>query len=213
MTRLSWLSLLGLLGLLVVAQLHTPTQAQAQIQTQVIDWNLDPNHTQVGFTARHLGFAKVSGEFKKFSAKVRADAKTGKLESVEATAETASVSTGVEKRDNHLRSDDFFNAEKFPQLKLRTKSIKWQGNKFTAKVLLTLRDVTKEVTFTGELLGAQKVNLGGTDQMRAAFEASAKINRKDFGLSFSGLAEGISIVADQVELNINAEISYALPKN
>lgn len=94
--------------------------------------------------------------------------------------------------------------------KLKSKSIQWAGNKFTAKVELTIRKVTKEVVFTGELLGVQKVNFGEGAHMRAAYEATATINRKDFGLSFSGLAEGIAIVGDTVTLELSAEVSRPL---
>jgi polyisoprenoid-binding protein YceI len=179
----------------------------AVAHAQAPAWNLDPNHSHVGFTARHLGFAKVHGEFKKFSATVEADQKTGKITKLEAEAETKSVDTGVEKRDNHLRSDDFFAADKFPTLKLVLKSIKWKGKAFSAVVALTLRGTTKDVKLEGELDGFQRVTLGGTPQLRAAYEAHGKINRKDFGLNFSGLAEGIAIVSDDVELDLEVEIS------
>jgi len=182
----------------------------ASAHAQAAAWNLDPGHSRVAFTARHLGFAKVTGELKQFTAVVSADALTGKLLSVEATAGAASVSTGIERRDVHLRSEDFLAADRFRSLKLKTKSIQWEGNKFTAKVDLTIRNVTKEVVFTGELLGVQKVNFGQGAHMRAAYEATATINRKDFGLSFSGLAEGIAIVGDSVTLELSAEVSRPL---
>jgi polyisoprenoid-binding protein YceI len=176
-----------------------------------VEWTLDASHSSIGFVARHLGFSKASGQFKKFAAVVKADPKTAKLSSLEATAETASIDTGIEKRDAHLRSDDFLNAEKFPQLKLVTKSIKWNGNKFTAQVDLTIRDVTKTVPFKGELLGVHQVNFGQGPQMRAGYEASATINRKDFGLKWSMVTEGLSVVADPVQIELAAELSYTPP--
>ncbi|MFI5306665.1 MAG: YceI family protein [Polyangiales bacterium] len=191
------------LAMITFALLFLSAAAHAQSAA----WNVDPNHSHIGFTARHLGFAKVRGEFKKFSATVDADSKTGKITKLEAEAETKSVDTGVEKRDNHLRSDDFFAADKFPTLKLALKSIKWKGNAFSAVVALTIRGTTKDVKLEGELEGFQRVTLGGTPQLRAAYEAHGKINRKDFGLNFSGLAEGISIVSDDVELDLEVEIS------
>jgi len=178
---------------------------------QSASWTMDPNHSHVGFTARHLGFAKVRGEFKRFSATIEADAKTGKVTKLEAEAETKTVDTGVQKRDDHLRSDDFFNAEKFPKLKLVLKSIKWKGKAFTAVCAVTMRDVTKDVKLEGELLGVETVNFGKGPQLHAAYEATAKVNRKEFGLNFNGLAEGISIVSDDVEINLEMEISLAAP--
>jgi polyisoprenoid-binding protein YceI len=184
----------------------------ASAHAQPVAWTLDPAHSQAGFTARHLGFSKVRGEFKKFSAPVlEADAKTGKITKLEAEAEAASITTGVDKRDAHLRSDDFFAADKFPKVKLVLKSVKWAGKKLNAVVTLTIRDVTKDVKMTGELLGFQTVNFGQGPQLRAGYEANGKINRKDFGLKFSGLAEGVSIVGDDVELSLALEMSTAVP--
>jgi polyisoprenoid-binding protein YceI len=188
---------------LAVAMLFVSASAHAQS----IPWTMDTNHSTVGFTARHLGFTKVHGQFKKIAATIEADAKTAKITKLEAQAETKSVDTGVEKRDNDLRSDNFFNADKFPMLKLVLKSIQWKGNKFTANVALTLRDVTKDVKFEGELVGVQTINFGQGPHQRAAYEAHATINRKDFGLKFSGLAEGVAIVSDNVDINIEIEMS------
>jgi polyisoprenoid-binding protein YceI len=187
----------------LAAALLFATAAQAQPAT----WTLDPGHSQVGFSARHLGFAKVRGEFQKVSATITADAKTGKITALEAEADAKSVDTGIQKRDDHLRSDDFFNAEKFPKLKMVLKTIKWSGKKFTATVALTIRDVTKEVKFQGELLGVQTVNFGQGAHQRAGYEAHATINRKDFGLKFAGVAEGIAIVGDEVELQLELEMT------
>jgi polyisoprenoid-binding protein YceI len=199
MPRLAW----TLTALLITTAAHA----------QSVPWNLDQAHTHLGFTARHLGFAKVHGEFKKFSATViEADAKTGKLTKLEAEADAQSVNTDSEKRDNDLRSDGFFAVDKFPTLKLALKSIKWKGTSFTAVVALTIRDVTKDVKFQGELVGIHMVNFGHGPQLRAAYEARTKINRKDFGLNFAGLVEGISIVADDVEIELDAEISMT-PKS
>ncbi len=184
--------------------------AAPALATEAIRWNLDKGHTHVGFTAKHLAFAKVRGELRDFDAVLEGDPKTGQLVSVEATAQTRSISTGEKKRDKHLQSDDFFNAAKFPVLRLKSKSFAWSGNNFTAQVELTIRNITKVVTFKGERLGVQKVNFGTGEQLRAAYEASATINRKDFGLKFGGLAEGIAIVGDDVVISLEAEVSHPL---
>lgn len=178
------------------------------LQAQDVEWKLDKNHSRVGFTARHLAFAKVRGQFQKFDAKIRADAKTGKLSFFEAIIDAGSVDTDNARRDKHLRSNDFFAADKHPKITIKSKSIKWQGNSFIATVALTIRGVTREVKFEGELLGYRKVNFGRGAHPRAAFEAHAKIDRTKFGLKFNGLAEGISIVSDQVEIHIEVEISH-----
>jgi polyisoprenoid-binding protein YceI len=190
LTSLSWIAL------------ATSTQAQA------VEWNVDQAHSRVAFTAKHLGFSKVEGHFEKFAATIKADAKSAKIEALEATAEAASVNTGIEKRDAHLRADDFFDATKHPQLKLVLKSIKWNGKTFTAKVDLTIRDITKEVTFKGELLGVQTVNFGQGAHPRAGYEATARINRKDFGLKYNGVTEGLAIVGDEIEIELTLEMSH-----
>ena len=177
------------------------------VHAQPTPWTLDKNHSHIGFTARHLGFAKVRGEFKKFDTTVTADKKTAKITALEATVDANSVSTDNEKRDNHLRGDDFFAASKYGTIKLLLKSISWNGNAFTAVVALTIRNTTKDVVFKGELLGVQTVNFGQGAHRRAAYEATATINRKNFGLSFNGLAEGTALVSDDVEINLEAEFS------
>jgi polyisoprenoid-binding protein YceI len=176
-----------------------------------VEWTLDAAHSRVAFVARHLGFSKVEGQFKKFAATVTADSKSGKITALEATADTASVDTGIEKRDTHLKSDDFFNAAQYPQLKIVMKKITWAGNKFTATADLTIRDVTKPVTFKGEFLGTHVVNFGQGPTQRAGYEATAKISRKDFGLKYSAITEGIAIVGDEIEIKLQAEIGYTAP--
>jgi polyisoprenoid-binding protein YceI len=171
-----------------------------------VDWTLDPAHSTVGFTVRHLGITNVHGGFHEFAATVKADVSTGKVSTVEATAKSASVDTGIAQRDNHLRGDDFFNAEKFPTLKVKTKSIEWSGNKCSGMAELTIRDVTKQVPYTCELIGVQKVDFGDGLQQRAGYELTTKINRKDFGLKFSGVSEGVALVGDDVKIEIAAEI-------
>lgn len=172
-----------------------------------VEWSLDPAHSHISFTTRHL-VSKATGQFKKYNAVIKADPKTAKLVSLEATIDAASIDTGIEKRDTHLRSDDFFAVDKYPQLKLVTKSIKWNGNKFTAQADLTIRDVTKSVPFKGELLGVHAANFGQGEHTRAGYEATATINRKDFGLKFAAVNEGIALVGDEVTIDLTAELTH-----
>ena len=179
-------------------------------QAGSVAWSVDKAHSEVSFKVRHLGLSNVRGHFNEFDATTMADAKTGKITSVEATAKTASVDTGMEKRDGHLQSDDFFNAAKYPTLKAKLTSIKWKGDNFTAQATLTLRDITKKVTFKGELIGTHKVNFGSGDQLRAGYQAETKINRKEFGLKFNSLAEGVSVVSDEVTIILDIQIYRSL---
>jgi polyisoprenoid-binding protein YceI len=183
----------------------------AAIKPGPVDWTLDAAHSRIGFTARHLGFSKVDGQFKKFSATIKADAKTAKITELEASADTASIDTGIEKRDAHLKADDFFNAAQFPAVKIKLKKINWTGKTFTAKADLTIRDVTKEVTFKGQLLGVSTVNFGQGLTQRAGYEATTKINRKDFGLKYAAVTEGLALVGDDVEIDLAVEIGYTPP--
>lgn len=194
--------------LVLAASLALPTAASAQ----AVDWNVDLNHSRVGFVARHLGFSKVNGEFKKFTASAKADAKTAELVSFEATIDAASVSTDVEKRDAHLRSDDFFAVEKHPKIVVQSKSIVWKGAKFSGVAVLTIRGNARDVKFEGELLGVRDVDFGRGKHKRAAYEARATVNRKDFGLHFNGLAEGLSIAGDEITIEVTVETSYTPTK-
>ena len=175
-----------------------------------IKWELDKGHSYVGFSVRHLGITNVRGEFEDYEAVIHADPTTGKVTTIEATAKADSVDTGIEGRDNHLKSDDFFNAKKYPTLKLKSKSIEWKGNEVSGVATVTIRNVSKDVKFTGKLIGTQKVNFGDGDQLRAGYELTATINRQDFGLKFNRMAEGVSVVSNQVEIVIEAQASRRL---
>ncbi len=171
-----------------------------------VEWEVDPSHSRVGFWVKHLGITKVRGDFKQFEAKVMADAKTGKIEALDATVKTASVNTENERRDNHLRSDDFFNSDKFPDMKLKLKKITWNGNNFSAEVDLTIRGTTKPVSFTGEQAAVQKVNFGNGPRVQTAYSATAKINRKDYGLNWAKVVEAVPVVGDDVAIELEIEM-------
>jgi len=195
---------LSLLVLPLLLLLADPAAAKPE------EWTIDKTHSTVGFWVRHLGVAKVRGKFKQFDGKIVADDKTGKVRSVEATARTASIDTGVEKRDAHLQSEDFFAAEQYPELKLVTKNVRWRGKKFTADVDLTIRDVTKTVQAEGELLGTHTVDWGGGPELRAGYYGEAKINRKDFNIRWGKVAEGAKVVSDEVTIVVEIEAYRAL---
>jgi polyisoprenoid-binding protein YceI len=182
------------------------TAPATPLAKEATDWQVDSAHTRIGFVVTHLGFSKVRGQFTRYDAQVTADDATGKVSKVVATAETASVNTGVASRDADLRSDNFFSAAKFPQLRLETRALTWDGKKITAVVALTLRDVTKDVTLTGQHLGAGKVDLGYGPQFRTGYTLSGTIKRKDFGLTWDTVTEGLPIVGDEVALELEVQI-------
>ncbi len=175
-----------------------------------LPWELDQAHSTVGFTVRHLGVSKVRGSFGVFAAKAVAEGDSGKLVSVEATVDVGSVDTGMEKRDAHLKAPEFFDAAKFPQMKFVSKEVRFDGKDVALVGDLTIKGVTRSVTFKGEHLGLQKANFGAGDNLRTGYSLSTRINRKDFGLSFAAIMEGVSVVSDEVAIELEIELSRSL---
>lgn len=163
-------------------------------------WSLDPTHTNAGFTVRHAGISKVRGHFADLEGSFVAgeDLESSRFE---ATLKTASVSTGNEDRDNHLRSADFFDAESNPEITFS--STKVASGEITGD--LTISGVTQSVTLEYDYEGAATDPFG---TYRAGFTASTKISRKDFGLTWNAALEaGGVLVSDEVKITIEAEFS------
>ena len=165
-------------------------------------WNVDPSHSTIGFVARHLMVSKVRGSFTEFTA----DVKIGdQLEdsTVTATVQLASVETGSADRDGHLKSPDFFDVENNP-------TMTFTSTKVTPDTLegdLTIKGVTKPVTFDLEFDGVSADPWGGT---RAGFEASTEVNRKDFGLTWNVAVEGGGVlVSEKVKINLDVQLVKA----
>lgn len=176
------------------------TLIEKDLQTYVID----PTHSRLGFTVRHLGFSKVRGSFEQFEGLVRMT--PGDLSSLEAeaTAQTASVTTNESKRDDHLRTADFFLADEHPAITFKSTGVRnASGNTFTLVGDFTLRGVTKTIELKGEYLGSA-VDPWGNEKV--AFEATTKINRKDYGLNWNAALEaGGFLVSDDVEITIEVQ--------
>ncbi|HPC11657.1 MAG TPA: YceI family protein [candidate division Zixibacteria bacterium] len=177
-------------------------------------WEIDRAHSSIGFSVRHMVVSKVPGKFTDFDGNLEmAQAADGKLDlasaKVSMTAKAASINTDNDKRDEHLRSADFFDAATYPELTFVSKKvIPGEGDKFKLIGDLTIRGVTKEVTFDGTLNGVVTDFMGNT---RAGFSAAATINRQDFGVSWSKLLDNGGLVAgDNVDIII--EIEAVLPK-
>lgn len=168
------------------------------------DYEADPSHSQVGFSVKHMVISNVKGSFQKYSGKFTFDEATRVITSGEAVIDVKSVFTNDTKRDDHLRSPDFFDAGKFSEIKFVLKSGKVQaGNKIQVVGDLTIKGVTKTVTLTGEFLGSAKDPWGN---QRVGFTATGKINRKDFGLTWNKALEGGGVVVgDDVIITIELE--------
>ena len=172
-----------------------------------VNWSVDPSHTNVRFEVSHLGIAFVDGEFTKLEGKVETvnetDFNNGK---VDFSIDVASIDTRVEMRDDHLRSDDFFNAEKYPTITLKNGVlIKGDNGKLTLEGDLTIRDVTKKVAFdVVQNNGVITDPWGGT---RAGFTAKLKINRFDYNINYADkLPTGVFAVAPDIHITVNTEV-------
>ena len=173
-------------------------------RAEVVTFRPDKNHSNVGFKVRHLGISNVRGAFGEYEAAVQFDPEDLSTLSVEATIRTSSVDTGNERRDNHLRSDDFFNAEEFPELRFVSKEVRdLDGGEFELVGDLTIRDVTKEIVLKAEFLGMA----AGQNGRKAGFEARTMIDRFEYNLKFDALTEtGGLVVGSNVEIILEMEL-------
>jgi polyisoprenoid-binding protein YceI len=168
-------------------------------------WTIDPVHSEVGFWVRHMMVSKVRGKFNTFSGQL-VTAEDPLKSSVTAEIDLASIDTGNEQRDDHIRSVDFFEVEKHTKMTYKSASIRAEDGEYILDGELTLKGVTKSVPLTLELNGFGKDPYGGT---RAGFSAKGEINRSDFGVTF-GLAEGGgAVVSDKVNLQLEIEAVLA----
>lgn len=171
-------------------------------------WNLDNSHSGVKFTVSHLVISEVEGQFRTFTGTMTASKPDFTDASIDFTVDVASVNTDNETRDNHLKSDDFFNAEKFPKMTFKSTSMKkLSANKYELSGMLTIRDVTKPVKFAVNYGGTVKDPWGNT---KAGFKATATIDRLVYGLKWKTLTEaGGAVVGSDVTIVINAEFAQA----
>jgi polyisoprenoid-binding protein YceI len=167
-------------------------------------WNIDPSHSTVGFTVRHLVISKVHGSFNKFSGTIVLDEQNPSASKVTAQIEATSIDTKDDKRDGHLRSADFFDVEKFPTLTFESTRVeKADGNAYRVTGDLTLHGVKKAITLEAELLGTGKDPWGN---QRAGFSAQVSLQRKDFGLNWNqALEAGGVLVGEKVDIHLDIE--------
>lgn len=166
-------------------------------------WQLDPTHTNIGFTVRHMVVAKVHGRFTRFSGNVTL-ADDGSPLSAVAEIEAASIDTQVGARDDHLRSADFFDVENHPALRFRSETIEPNGkNRYRIVGSLEIRGVSKEVVLDAEYLGRAKDPFGTE---RIAFSAQTSIDRRDFGLTWNQAMEaGGLLVSERIDIALEVQ--------
>lgn len=167
-------------------------------------WNIDATHSGIHFSVRHMVFAKVRGRFAQFGGQVRLDPAHLDQASVEVEIDGASVDTGVTDRDNHLRSGDFFDVERFPKLLFRSTRVEHvKGDRYRVIGDLTIRDVTREVTLDVEYNGVAKDPWGN---QRAAFTATTSLQRTDYGLHWNQVLEaGGVLVGERVDIELEVQ--------
>jgi polyisoprenoid-binding protein YceI len=167
-------------------------------------YNVDLDHSIVGFSVAHMVVSKTTGRFTDYSGFIEMDPEAKTVKALEAVIQTASVNTNHAKRDTHLKTPDFFNVEKFPAMTWKMKSYGKQGDKYVAKGDLTLLGVTKEVALTGTFNGV--IPKDPWSNTRAGFTAEGKINRKDFGMNWSKVLDnGGLVVGDEVDIMLEIE--------
>jgi polyisoprenoid-binding protein YceI len=164
-------------------------------------YKIDPAHTSIGFSVRHLGLNNVKGQFREFAGAIALG--DGKIAEASGTIQVKSVDTGVQKRDDHLRTADFFDAARHPTITFKTKRIETTGGQIVLIADFTMRGVTKELRLPARLAGPAKDPWGN---LRIGLEARTKLNRKDYGINYHQVLEtGALAVGEEVELEINAE--------
>jgi polyisoprenoid-binding protein YceI len=171
-------------------------------------WNIDTSHSRVGFAVRHMLISKVRGAFTRWSGTLHLHEGDLSASSVEVTIDAASIDTQEPKRDEHLRSPDFFEVERFPELTFRSTGVEDLGDgRLRVTGDLSIHGVTREVVLDAELTGRGTDPWGGT---RIAFEARTTINRKDFGLSWNQVLEtGGVLVGEKIEIALEVQAVQA----
>jgi polyisoprenoid-binding protein YceI len=182
--------------------MSTMTTTPAGVGTSA--WAIDPAHSEVEFAVKHMMVSTVKGRFRGVEGTLEIDEAQPERSKVAAQIDVASVDTGVEQRDAHLKSDDFFNAEQYPKISFRSTAIELvEGGRWRLDGELTIRETTRPVTLEVELEGRGRDAYGGE---RAGFTATTKINRRDFGVNWNGLIEtGGVVVSDTVRISLNIQ--------
>ena len=185
---------------------ETPSVAVENISG---DYTLDPSHTRIGFSARHAMVTKVRGNFDQFEGSAHVDTANPASSSVTVTIEAASVTTGNEQRDGHLKTPDFFDIANYPQITFVSTDVERDGAEWAITGDLTINGVTKSVTIPFEETGSAKDPFGNT---RVGFEGEVTIDRTDWNLSFNAALEtGGVLVSEKVKLEFDISAIANVP--
>jgi polyisoprenoid-binding protein YceI len=176
--------------------------ASAIVRSTAADtFNIDTNHSTIGFSVRHLVINNVHGKFNEFTGTVVVD--NNAIKEAKGTIQVKSIDTGIAKRDAHLRTPDFFDAQQYPTITFVSKRADKQGDETVLVGDFTMRGVTKEIALPVKLSGPITDPWGGT---RVGVYAKTKVNRKDYGISYNQSSKtGTMVVGEEIEIEINAE--------
>jgi polyisoprenoid-binding protein YceI len=191
----------------VLALSPAPVVPAAPAEAPPVTWRIDPSHSDISFRIRHL-VSRVRGTFNEWSGTIVADPRNLAGGSVQVEIKTASIDTNNERRDNHLRSADFFDAEKHPTITFRSTRVQTRGRRLTVAGNLTMNGITRPVVLTGEM--AQVGGVAG--KRRIGFEATTTINRIDYDVTWNRAAEGGgAVLGNEVEITIAVEAVEQAP--
>lgn len=167
-------------------------------------WGIDASHSEITFKVKHLVISTVTGKFKEFDASIESDNEDFEDAKIIFQASIESIDTGNEDRDNHLKSDDFFNASEYPKMTFESTSFKKAGDgEYKLNGDLTIRGNSRPIELDVEYGGTVVDPYG---QTKAGFDITGKINRKEYGLKWSAVTEaGSVVVSDEVKLNLNVQ--------
>lgn len=167
------------------------------------EYSLDKVHSELGFSVKHLGVSKVRGSFNDYDGVIKWDAQRPEKSYFEGTAKVKSIETKNQKRDEHLRSSDFFSADQYPVITFKSKKIEKKDNVYHVTGDFTLKGVSKEVSFPLTVNGPIKDFQG---KERLGFEGGFTINRQDYGMAFNALLEsGALVVGNEVDIHLLVE--------
>ncbi len=168
-------------------------------------WAIDPTHSEIVFKVKHLMITNVKGEFRKFNVEIESDGKDFTNASISATIDASSIFTNEDNRDGHLKSADFFDVENYKELFFVGTSFNRKGeDEYELNGKLTIKNITKDVTFSVEFGGITKDPWGNE---KAGFSLNGKINRTDFGLNWNAALEAGGVLVSE-EVKISAEVQF-----
>jgi polyisoprenoid-binding protein YceI len=199
---------IGTPGTLPAQQPAAPATAGAgDAPTAATTWRIDTSHSELTFRIRHL-LTRVRGSFREWNGTLTGEPEDWSRGGVAVAIRTASIDTNNERRDNHLRSDDFFAADAHPEIAFRSARVERAGDRIHIHGDLTIRDVTRPVVLEGEYLGS---TTDGQGRRRVAFEAETTVNRQDYGVSWNRAEAGGLLLGDDVAITIMIQAVEVVP--